>query len=212
MKKDSKEQTKDYIAGIIRTGILRGEINTSSAITQEQLSTTLNVSKATVKEALEILVQEGFLERLANRHLRIIQLDFIQIKEVFSFLSSMEKQIALTVLSKTMDLKDFSLLQNKIKDTSNLTDMIQLELEFHKILLSYLDNKYIEQVFQKITTGYLTYAIQTYGTLDMKLFYLEKLIQCLLGMNLAQLDSLFYEYFKYYSSCFPITNKSNIKI
>ena len=66
------KQTKDYIAQALREQILSGTIPDGEKLTQEQISEKLGVSRIPVREAMQILELEGFLERLPNRHMRVI--------------------------------------------------------------------------------------------------------------------------------------------
>lgn len=202
MNKESKEQTRDYIASVIRTGILNGEFDSSTDVTQEKLAEKLGVSRMPVREALQLLVQEGFMEKLSNRHMRVIQLNPLQIQEVFSFLGSMEKQIALTVLTKAPNLQNLLDLQHQLKETTEILELIPLEKTLHKQLLISLDNKYMEQTFCKAMNGYLFYAIEHFGNLSIKSFYLDKICDSIITMNVTNLYPIFDEYYNYYSSCF----------
>ena len=93
MKKIEKIQTKDRIADILRNEILIGEIENGEELTQEGLAESLGVSRMPVREALQVLEQEGLLQRLPNRHMKVTGMDAQELKETLQLVAAVEVQI-----------------------------------------------------------------------------------------------------------------------
>ncbi len=73
----------------MQEAILSGEL--SGRITQNELAANLGVSRMPVREALIALEYQGLLERDANQHVRIANLNGENILEIFRDLALMRK-------------------------------------------------------------------------------------------------------------------------
>ena len=63
---------KDRVAALIRAEIASGRVEDGEELTQESVSQALEVSRIPVREAFLQLENEGMLQRLPNRHVRVI--------------------------------------------------------------------------------------------------------------------------------------------
>lgn len=63
---------KDRVAALLRREIASGRVPDGEELTQENVSQALAVSRIPVREAFLQLENEGLLQRLPNRHVRVI--------------------------------------------------------------------------------------------------------------------------------------------
>lgn len=164
MKQINSIQTKDYIADAIRDEILSGGLQNEEELTQEALAEMLGVSRMPVREALQTLVQEGFVKRLPNRHMQVIAPGSEQVREIFGVIGAIEIQIVEQLVAKTEDaqlLKELEKNVIRIKEATDQQRSRAAELAFHRQLVGYLNNQYLVQLFERLQRGYLSYAIRT---------------------------------------------------
>ncbi len=174
MKKVRSVQTKDYIADAIRNEILAGNMEPGEELTQEMLAKMLGVSRMPVREALQLLEQEGFIERLPNRHMAVAQIEGHKLEEIMGMAAAIEAEIALCLSGKSflkpaeteeirqagsVGAKSLEQMSRAIK-AGQAEQAAQWELEYHETLAEMLGNPYIEQMFRKILGGYVAYMIQ----------------------------------------------------
>lgn len=202
MKKINNIQTKDFIAEAIRNEILAGNMKEGEELTQEALAETLAVSRMPVREALQTLVQEGFLKRLPNRHMQVVALDEVQIKETFSIISSMESEIIEILINKEFDTNELSHISKQLNDTDDKSQIINLELKFHTVLTTHLNNQYIFQIYSKLMNGYVSYAIKNHGMKQESKQHLLSIISAISNNDVSKVKSLFYEYYMHLSKVF----------
>ncbi|MGL6201887.1 MAG: GntR family transcriptional regulator [Lachnospiraceae bacterium] len=202
MKQINNTQTKDFIAEAIRNEILAGRLKAGEELTQEALAETLGVSRMPVREALQTLVQEGFVERLPNRHMQVVALNHKQIKETFRLIGVLESEITELLLDNEYDTRELDDLITAIKDEKIASRQIQLELEFHFLLTKLLDNKYLEQMYGKLIRGYVSYAIENLGEPKMKADLLVTIKEVIRHKDVAGLKNAFLEYYEYYAEQF----------
>ena len=128
------KQTKDYIAQALREQILSGTIPDGEKLTQEQISEKLGVSRIPVREAMQILELEGFLERLPNRHMRVIGVKKEDIYINFRVLSALESEIATMLLEEGADISLLAKILDEYKvavEQEQWRVCAEKELDFH---------------------------------------------------------------------------------
>lgn len=162
MKRIDTIQTKDYIANAIRSEILSGGIKPQEELTQEGIAAMLGVSRMPVREALQSLCQEGFLERLPNRHVQVVLLNKSQIKMTFRMIAVIETEIIEVLLERESSFKTLGAIMKKIESYKDKIDkeVGELELLFHKTIADMADNQYIKQYYDKMLDGYVSYTIR----------------------------------------------------
>lgn len=67
---------------VIREGIATGEFAAGERVTERALASRLNVSPTPIREALRRLEQEGLVERLGPRQLRVVDHSFATLREL----------------------------------------------------------------------------------------------------------------------------------
>ena len=92
MEKLNSGQTKDIIASEIKNLIFSGELKDGDEITQNEIAESLSLSRMPVREAFQSLASEGFLTRLANRHVRVNGISYEKAEAVFRALIAVERE------------------------------------------------------------------------------------------------------------------------
>jgi len=202
MKQISNLQTKDYIAEAIRNEILSGNMKAGEELTQEMLAEILGVSRMPVREALQTLVQEGFVERLPNRHMQVVALNEVQIRDTFLVIAAMEVQVSEIILEKNLNIDRIEEVLKHLETEENEKKAADGEIEFHNAVISTLENKYLEQMYGKLLNGYVTYAVKNLGEKEKAVSYLHSIGKDFEKKNGEGLRKNFYLYYHYYGECF----------
>ena len=84
---------KDRVAALIRAEIAAGRIEDGEELTQESVSQALAVSRIPVREAFLQMENEGILQRLPNRHVRVIGPTPQRTRQNFRVTAAMEAEI-----------------------------------------------------------------------------------------------------------------------
>ncbi len=80
----------DSIADVLRAEILSGRIPGGTELNQVELAESLGVSRMPVREALIILQYQGLMERLANNHMKVINIDEKYFNQIFKICADLE--------------------------------------------------------------------------------------------------------------------------
>ena len=133
---------KDEIIEILRKGIFSGQLENGVELTQESIADQLKVSRIPVREALQQLEAEGLLERLPNRHVRVVGITITRLRQNFHMLAAIEAEIATHLVSGNnfagID-KTFTQCRNAY-DQRDWSLFREADLVFHLSLSSSLDN------------------------------------------------------------------------
>lgn len=153
MKKIQRTQTRDHITQMLRYEILSGNIKAGEELAQESIAEQLGLSRMPVREALQSLEQEGFLIRLTNRHMQVAHLEADRVSHIFRVIAAMAAEM-------------FSLIPSEVGDALLIRAQAlavaedkSCELECHAMLISYVNNRYLEKVYQQFLDGYVSYVI-----------------------------------------------------
>ncbi|EEN4884586.1 GntR family transcriptional regulator [Salmonella enterica] len=153
MKKIQRTQTRDHITQMLRYEILSGNIKVGEELAQESIAEQLGLSRMPVREALQSLEQEGFLIRLPNRHMQVAHLEADRVSHIFRVIAAMAAEM-------------FSLIPSEVGDALLIRAQAlavaedkSCELECHAMLISYVNNRYLEKVYQQFLDGYVSYVI-----------------------------------------------------
>ena len=151
MKKIERKQTRDHITQMIRYEILSGGMKPGEELAQESIAEQLGLSRMPVREALQALEQEGFLVRLPNRHMQVAKLELDHVSHIFRAIAVMATELFLLVPAAAGE----SLAARALAHPGERSR----ELAFHQTLISYIDNRYLQKIYQQFLDGYISYVI-----------------------------------------------------
>ncbi len=141
MEKLNSGQTKDIIASEIKNLIFSGELKDGDEITQNEIAESLSLSRMPVREAFQSLASEGFLTRLANRHVRVNGISYEKAEAVFRALIAVERE--------SFQYVDFSKLEREGS-----------EKDWHLSFMKATGNSVLISISEIILSGYPGYFFQ----------------------------------------------------
>jgi DNA-binding GntR family transcriptional regulator len=139
---------KGNVAGILREEIILGRIKPGERVVEGKWAAKLKVAQASVREALNILAAEGFVQKSLGRSARVIEMtteDVIQIYEVRTYL---ERLAARLVAIRRPDLSDLHQLVADIQSSvssGNLRGFCDRSLAFHLLICEKSGNQILLQ-------------------------------------------------------------------
>lgn len=200
MKKITAVQAKDQIAQILRDYIISGRLTPETVIVQEELAEQLQLSRTPVREVLQVLEQDGFLERLPNRHMRVTPMTSQDIMMIFQVVSAIEGEL----LGILVDMETgFEALHNLKEDYEKAvkqgawTTCKELEKAFHLSISQLTGNHYLQKLHQKTLSGYPFFAMdQVKEETGEFAAFMSDTLSLLSGKDKIGLRRLVTEYFR----------------
>lgn len=136
-------QVNQYIRGLIQ----QGKLKPGDPIKEAELSEKLGISRAPIREALQILVQEGLVSAEPQKGKTIRVLTPKDILDGYTITAILESEAIILSLDQWTD-EDFADLQrilDTIKEKStvsnNVDDLLELDELLHNMLLSHCSNE-----------------------------------------------------------------------
>lgn len=162
MKKIGSVQTKDQIADVLREYVISGRLVPEQEIVQEELADQLQLSRTPVREALQLLEKEGYLERLSNRHMRVRATSPDEIMRIFMIIAGIEYELMDIILGKGTGISGLSEIFGKFLEAieeSQIHKARVYELELHRAVSETTGYGYLANLHQRLLAGYPGYVI-----------------------------------------------------
>jgi DNA-binding GntR family transcriptional regulator len=139
---------KDRLAEVLRKEIVAGRLVPGESIVEGQWATRLGVAQASVREALNILANKGFVEKGSGRSARVIKLSRNEVQQLFEVRSVLEGVAARHVAATQPDLQDVDQALADMMaaaETRNVTAYYERDLEFHLLIAQKTSNRFLVQ-------------------------------------------------------------------
>ena len=139
------KRTCDYIAEAIQNEILSGRMEAGQPLRQEELSEKLGYSRMPVREALQILEEQGLVRRLATRHVVVADFSERNIEEIFDMFGNVEKKA----------LKDLAEMSFEWVYSAEGEDA---EEKFHEFVYGTITNGLFRRLLETSADWYIRFA------------------------------------------------------
>jgi DNA-binding GntR family transcriptional regulator len=132
---------EEYVADYLREGILSGEIGRGARLKQAELAEELGLSITPVREALRLLVAEGYIEGATHRGATVAPLDLSATTEIAELRALLEARLTVRAMRR-MTLGDMQQLQllaqeyDRASDAGNAGAALGANYRFHRFLYS----------------------------------------------------------------------------
>jgi DNA-binding GntR family transcriptional regulator len=142
------EAVVERIKGAIESGALRA----GSAIGQQELADRLGVSRQPIRQALPLLIAEGWIESLPNRRLLVKQLEAAEVDEIFAVRRLLEPvALAASIARATPSMLrrvNFALTEYEEADTA--AELETADVAFHEALYSCCENETLLRLIEQL--------------------------------------------------------------
>ena len=144
MERIGIQKKQGSVVEILKNEILLGNIPSGTEMTQNELATSLGVSRMPVREALILLEYQGLVDRLPNNHVRVSQLSEEYFQKIFEMFLQMEQDAFLYVIKEKDELPED-------------------EMNFHRFLYETYPYSFQKKSMETVVEIYLSFAINSYS-------------------------------------------------
>jgi len=147
---------KDYLsiqaANVVRNAIINGEMELGEALSEDGICKRFKLSKTPVREALNLLVHEGLIQKHSRRGSFVFEITMNEIEEIADFRFLLE----LYALNKSLKKNKSELIEILSKNVVNqkkackkkdYNKFLVLDTEFHKSFFVFLNNSTIVKTY-----------------------------------------------------------------
>ncbi len=162
----SRATDKAYDA--IRNAVLQGNFGVGLRLKENDLATTIGVSRTPVREALRRLNAEGLIEFKSNHRATVTQWTGENVDDLFQLRALLEGFATALAAERISDAKinELSALADKMEQTSagkrpvNFDRLSQLNSEFHRIVMEAAGSKRLQTLMAGLIE--MTIILRTY--------------------------------------------------
>eukprot|EP01156_Anaeramoeba_ignava_P008015 Anaeramoba_ignava/a355314_53.p1 GENE.a355314_53~~a355314_53.p1 ORF type:complete len:211 (+),score=-4.50 a355314_53:791-1423(+) len=157
MKKIEITNTKDEVAEIIKKEIISGKISSNDNITQNYLAEKFGLSRMPIREAFNVLVQEGFLEKKNNRKINAVKINNSTLQSYTKILTSVEVELIDKIYNDENGNRNklFIELKNEINNLPCEDKIVR----FHYFISEHQYDIYIASIHKNLMKGLFMYGV-----------------------------------------------------
>ena len=146
---------KDRAYEEIRQLILRRETTEGVVLSENSLAAELNMSRTPVREALQRLQMEGFLEIHPNRGVVIPEVSVVEVNETFALRMAIEEFVIkeiIPLMTEELFLQVDEILryQKESMDRGDVLDYLRHDKDFHDFYLRLYSNALIFSTIKRV--------------------------------------------------------------
>lgn len=146
-----EDRLSEAIAVQIAQLIMSGKLASGTKLKQTELADMLDVSRIPIREALQLLENQGLVKRLETRHIIVADINSELLDETFSVIKAVEKNAFYTIIK----YDGWNNVWNCIAD---MTDT-----KLHNMIINKSENLYIKTLLENSYRYYISYAQQLIG-------------------------------------------------
>jgi DNA-binding GntR family transcriptional regulator len=145
--------------------ILSGATDPGERLVEEQLTRRFGISRAPLREALRLLAQQGLVEHVPRRGVRVATLSADDIQELYAVRDVLERH-AVTATPPDADLAGIATAVKAMQEADARGDQFDVATahrEFHVAVVALAGNRQLTQVYESILV-----KIQLYMALNLR--------------------------------------------
>lgn len=153
---------KDNVAAHFRDLILTGTLQPGEKIVEVAWAKQLGISQTSVREAINILSAEGFVEKGSGRTAQVTRLSEQDIRHSYELRAVLEGYVARIVAEKQPNLAELDQALADMRsaiDCSNLKAFYERDLQFHVLLAEKTGNSILVQSIKRIVLPLFAFAV-----------------------------------------------------
>ena len=154
-----KQTYSDQVAAYVRNLILDDKLLPGAPVEEAAIAKDLSISRAPVREAMQILIREGLLEAHPQKRKYVKKLTAKQIKNSY-FAGGVLEAAAVAKVIQDYTQTDIAELEKIVKamrdiatNNGSISDQVPLDTDFHDILFSRIDNALIVELCKRSCQG-----------------------------------------------------------
>ncbi|MGB6746356.1 MAG: GntR family transcriptional regulator [Terracidiphilus sp.] len=144
---------KNLLSDKLRAEILNGSLKPGERIVEGKWAAKFGVAQASIREAINILAQEGFVTKAPNRSARVIHLSEIDVSHIYYLRGAIEGLAARLAAQFRQDINGLQATMDAMRESATTGDregLIDCDLHFHLALCDLSHNPYLIEHARRI--------------------------------------------------------------
>lgn len=153
---------KEQLATKLREEILQGRLAPGDLIIENRWAKRLAVGQTSVREAINILVADGFVEKLSGQSARVTQFTVEDLDQIQVLRSRLEGLAVRLLTEQQADLADLELAYADMAaaaQCANMRTLIDRDLRFHLLLFEKTGNRFLLDAARRILVPLFAFTL-----------------------------------------------------
>lgn len=139
---------KDRVYEYMKKQIITGRLEPNKHLREAELSNLMKISRAPIREALNMLEKEGFVKIIPRKGAVVSSISKEEVESIWEIRSLLEPYAARTAAKECLE-NELNKLENKLnklqKEPGDFSNYMQSDLELHELLYKYLNNRMLKE-------------------------------------------------------------------
>ena len=140
---------KDRVYENLKLMIITGKLEPNRHLLEAELSEMMKISRAPIREALNILEKEGLVTIIPRKGAQVSSISKEEVENIWEIRSVLEPYAARNASQKRKE-KELCEMEDKFKkilqEPYDFADYLNADLELHELLYKHLDNKMLIEI------------------------------------------------------------------
>ena len=144
---------KNHLAEELRKEILNGSLKANERIIEGKWAAKFGVAQASIREAINILSQAGFVTKAPGRSARVIHLSETDVHHIYQLRGAIEGLAAKLAAESQQDVNELQTTLDTMRESARTGDresLIDSDLHFHLALCELSKNPYMIEHARRI--------------------------------------------------------------
>jgi DNA-binding GntR family transcriptional regulator len=142
--------------------ILSGTSDPGERLVEEQLTRRFGISRAPLREALRLLAQQGLVEHVPRRGVRVATLSDQDIQELYAVRDVLERH-AVSEAKPDVDLSRLTAALQGMRTATDRLDVANAHREFHVSVVALAGNRQLTAIYESVLV-----KIQLYMAINLR--------------------------------------------
>jgi DNA-binding GntR family transcriptional regulator len=152
---------KHDLANRLRTEIMNGSLPRGMRIIEGKWAQKFGVAQGSIREAINILALEGFVNKESGRSARVVHLTEKDVAQLYELRGALEGLAARLAVGTCPDLSTLQSAVDGMRRASNEGDceaLLQYDLQFHLVLCELSGNPYIVEQSRRLLVPFFAFV------------------------------------------------------
>lgn len=167
LEKIKKIPLREQIINAIRDAIIEGKFKPGEKISEQELSEQLGVSRTPIREAIQILQQQGLVKIVPKSGTYVTDVEVEELKDSLSIRIAIEELALRQAIERSDDeqwqklcshLEEILAHMQKAAKNGSTIEATELDIEWHTQLIDAAQNQYLSRLWRTSGLQYLIWS------------------------------------------------------
>lgn len=159
---DPQSSVKMSVANALREEIISGRLEPGERVVEGRWAAKLGVAQSSIREALNLLISEGFVEKGAGRSARVTKLSDDDVGQIYEMRLALECLAARRIAEHRPDLSELDQAISDMRsaaDCNNVRAFFERDIRFHLLIAEKSGNQYLAREMRRLIVPLFAFVV-----------------------------------------------------